>query len=299
MASLSVLIPVYNCNAYRLVTDLLAQKGWAMWERWEIIVADDASTDGACREANQKIAALPHCRYLLLERNKGRAAIRNYLVSVATTDYVLLIDGDMTLVSADFIQNYARHSAQVVYGGYCAIAPSKNNLRYRCEVAALARQGVSQRRKHPYWHFHTCNYFIQRALALQIPLEESYTGYGYEDVAYGKALQQAGIPVAHIDNPVGFCLFEDNATFLDKTDAALHTLCQHYEELTDYVALIGMHRKLRGLHVDTLAALGYRCFGKRLRARLCCHAPLLLFQAYKLMYFSYLYSTKVWRDPIS
>ena len=119
---LSILLPSYNNVCVSLVQALQRQAD-ALWGkldkpfRYEIIVADDGSTDAACIDANRVIGDMLHCRYLRMEQNVGRAQIRNVLISESRGDYVLLIDSDLFLCDDNYLYKYATSTADVVYGG--------------------------------------------------------------------------------------------------------------------------------------------------------------------------------------
>ena len=123
ISELSILMPCYNNECYELVAGLHAQaesiisSGRAL--RYEIVVADDGSTDAAIVARNRRIDTLPGCRYVLRSRNTGRAAIRNFLARMAGYGWLLFIDSDMSLRNASFISNYiSLDGVDVVYGGY-------------------------------------------------------------------------------------------------------------------------------------------------------------------------------------
>lgn len=144
---LSILLPVYNCHCRALVTELQRQCVECGTE-FEIIVADDGSlscsdsvlsppdsiaaspllpcSSAAVRsratrhclvEENRTIENLPHVRYIIREKNVGRSAIRNFLVSQAKGDRLLFIDGDLSLNNPSFIRNYLQTEGDVVVGG--------------------------------------------------------------------------------------------------------------------------------------------------------------------------------------
>ena len=76
---LSVLIPTYNHVCVPLVKQLLPLLEAATID-YEILIADDGSTDTDTIKDNQTINTLPHCRYIVRKENVGRATIRNFLV---------------------------------------------------------------------------------------------------------------------------------------------------------------------------------------------------------------------------
>jgi len=286
---LSILIPTCNCVCVELVRRL-HQQAMATGIDFEIIVADDGSVDVSTIQANRAIATLPHCQFIERSENTGRAAIRNFLAQEASHAYLLYIDSDMTVVSDDFVSRYlACLPAQVVDGGVAIMADSdeqKQLLRYRYEKAEEPHHTATERQKTPYQHLHTANLLIARELMLQHPFDERLRHYGYEDVLLGKTLQRQRIPILHIDNPLGFCIFESNADFVAKTEEGLRTLYQFRSDLRGYSRLLTL---VSGIHIPAilwLMRLWHRMFGAIERRNLCGSRPyLLVFKLYRLGYY--------------
>lgn len=286
---ISVLIPTYNHVCVALVKGL-AQQLEAVGGDYEIIVADDGSTDAATVAENQVINTLPHCRYIVREENVGRAAIRNFLVREAQQPYVLFIDSDMTLISDDYIRRYLDCSCDTVIDGGVAIGGDpdtlKGNLRYRYEKAEEARHTAPERQKTPYQHLHTANLLVRRDLMLEHPFDERFRHYGYEDVLLGKTFRQQHIAIAHIDNPLGFCTFETNADFVSKTEEGLRTLGQFRDDLRGYSRLLTLISNIHIPAVLTVIRLWHRLFGRLERRNLCGNRPsITVFKLYRLGYF--------------
>ena len=286
---ISVLIPTYNHVCVALVKGL-AQQLEAVGGDYEIIVADDGSTDTATVAENQVINTLPHCRYIVREENVGRAAIRNFLVGEARYAYVLFIDSDMTLISDDFIRRYLDNDCDTVIDGGVAIHGDeealKGNLRYRYEKAEEARHTAPERQKTPYQHLHTANLFVRRDLMLKHPFDERFRHYGYEDVLLGKSFRQQHVAIAHIDNPLGFCTFETNADFVAKTEEGLRTLGQFRDDLRGYSRLLTLISNIHIPAVLTVIRLWHRLFGRLERRNLCGNRPsITVFKLYRLGYF--------------
>ena len=89
---LSILIPTYNDVCTDSVNTLMQQAESIGDLRFEIIVADDASTDENVGEANRAIDRMTNCRYIRRENNVGRAAIRNFLAQEARYEWLLFVD---------------------------------------------------------------------------------------------------------------------------------------------------------------------------------------------------------------
>ena len=287
--ALSILIPTYNDLCVRLVDDLRQQAEAAGFD-YEILVADDGSTNADVIAKNSKINQWPHCQYLRQSQNIGRAAIRNHLARQARYDHLLFIDSDMTLVRPDYLSRYVSTAgADVIDGGVCIGGDAdalKGNLRYRYEKAAEHEHTAEMRRLHPYQDFHTANFLIRRDLMLAHPFDERFRHYGYEDVLFGKQLRADRIAITHIDNPMGFCTFESNPDFIAKTEEGLQTLSQFRHELRGYSRMLTF---VEGIHIPlivSLIRLTHRLFGTLIRRNLCGHHPnLRLLGLYKLGYF--------------
>lgn len=284
---LSILIPTYNGDCRRQVADLCRQADRISDLEYEIVVADDGSTDRLAADRCAEISRHPHCRFIPRPCNQGRAAIRNFLASQARYDRLLFMDCDMTIVRDDFLMRYLQlPDSGVVYGGYCVGDAPAGNLRFRYEKQAEPMHTATERSKRPYQHFHTCNFMTHRSVMLAHPFDERFRHYGYEDVLWGKQLRKAGIDITHIDNPAGFCTFEDNAHFVSKTEEGLRTLKTFQDDLRGYSHLLTF---TDGIHLNICRKaiiLWHRLFGKAERRWLCSdHPSMLVFSLYRLGYF--------------
>ena len=288
--ALSILIPTYNTDCTQLVLTLHAQAASIPSLTYEIIVADDGSTDAACIEKLERLNRLDNVSLISNRCNIGRAAIRNVLARKAQYATLLFIDSDMQIASANYLNTYlSQASNPVVYGGYTLATPYPRNpmstyLRYRYETKAYPRQTAEQRRRHPYRDFHTANFLVAKAIMQRHPFDERIRHYGYEDVLWGKQMKTDNTAILHIDNPVVFSTYEDNATFLDKTEESLRTLHQFSEELKGYSTLLDF--SLAHPLLCRLVRHWHTLFGRLERkALLHNNTPIALFNLYKLGYF--------------
>lgn len=278
---LSVLIPVYNNSCVQLVRALHQQLSQTDIS-FEIIIADDGSTDRSFIEENKSLSLLTHVQYLIRKKNIGRAAIRNVLVQQANYSWLLFIDGDLFIKNDSYIHRYLAFDENntVVYGGYAISGNYPNNLRWRIEKKHEEKSTADKRQQHPYHDFHTCNFLVKKDIMKRIPFNEKIREYGYEDVLWGKQLKEHHITLTHIDNPVSFERFEDNKTFIHKTEEALHTLYTLSTPLKGYSSVLNyssLHPLLKFL---------YGRIGKYLRKQLIDNnPPLFLFYIYKLLYY--------------
>lgn len=301
---LSILLPSYNNVCVSLVQALQRQAD-ALWGkldkpfRYEIIVADDGSTDAACIDANRVIGDMLHCRYLRMEQNVGRAQIRNVLISESRGDYVLLIDSDLFLCDDNYLYKYATSTADVVYGGtriggegFAMVDNEANtenlkgNLRYIYEKKAEPSHRAVFRQLRPNQEISVCNLYARRDIMKAHPFDSRFKAYGYEDVLFGKRLAESGIEVTHIDNPVLINEFEPNSVFVKKTEEAILTLCRFEQDLEGYSNLKTKVTTLGRYIPLSLFRLWHRIMKNKEKRNLTGPKPsLLLFKLYKLGFF--------------
>ena len=287
--ALSILIPTYNGICTKLVSDLQTQAE-KIGIAYEIIVADDGSTDTACIEANRAINTLSHCRYFERPENVGRAAIRNFLASQAIHPWLLFIDSDMMVCRDDYLLRYADaddvQTDAILYGGVTIGQLIPGNLRAMYEKAVEHEHTLEQRRLSPYHDFHTANFLVPRQLMLKYPFDQRFHHYGYEDVLFGKQMEQHAIPIVHIDNPLSFEIFESNADFVSKTEEGLRTLHQFRDELQGYSRLLTVSSSSMVSLLRPLICLYHSMSRNIVRQKLTgAHPSLFLFKLYKLGYF--------------
>ncbi len=94
MAATSVSVVIAAYNAERTIEAAVASVARQTLLPLELLVVDDASTDGTAAAAGRAVAALPGGRVLRQPRNGGPAAARNAGVAAATGEWVAFLDGD-------------------------------------------------------------------------------------------------------------------------------------------------------------------------------------------------------------
>ena len=285
---LSILIPVYNGDCRSQVEALSRQAEAIGGLRYEIIVADDGSTDRRFTELCREVERLPHCRFVDRKVNSGRSAIRNFLAREALFEWLLFMDAELDIESPQYVQAYLtdESDAPVVYGGCMAKGGEPGCLRFLYEQRSMPQHTAEERCKRPFMHFRTCNFLVRRSVILAHPFDERFRYYGYEDVLWGKRLRQAGIRIGHIDNPIAYSQYEDNTLFVSKTEEALRTLHLFRDDLRGYSKMITF---AEGIHIGLvrhLIRLAHRLCGPLVRKNLCSKHPCLrLFNLYKLGYY--------------
>ena len=290
MESLSILIPVYNWDCTQLIKDLHFQ-GLVLGIPYEIIVADDCSTDNELQEKSRIVAeSHENCRYFGLPHNIGRAAIRNFMADQSKYDKLLFLDCDAAIKDKDFLKKYldVADKASVICGGvtHPDEIPQKGwELRYLYEKNAAFERSAGFRSQNPYLRFTSFSFMIDRDVFMKIRFDESYVRYGYEDVQFGHELEQNGVSILHIDNPMIHLGLEESASFLNKTRQAVLNAFDHKNDIGDSSKLLNHYQVVLKWKMRWLFRIIWSFFQKSMERNLLGPKPKLrIFSLYKLCY---------------
>ena len=282
---ISVLIPNYNYDCLRLVSDLHVQLS-ASGVPFEIIVAEDGSTEHL--ENNRKMLALAYVRYEERKENVGRFKIREFLPSLAQYPYLLCMDSDTRVVRKDYIEKYLdfarRGERAVVVGGKTSISGGMPapcySLRYTYECKRETRPNRPR-------GFSTFNYMVPAEALRQISFEYSLS-YGHEDTVMGIYFKRLGLPIVRIDNPLVHLGLDANKQMLEKSVLANQSLLQlynsgRYPELVQESRLLACYLKVKRLRMAALVRCVFKLSEKALLKNLnSLHPSMLLFDFYRL-----------------
>lgn len=294
---LSICIPVYNQSVHSLVNQLEASANKANIQI-ELIIIDDCSTDIQAKKLNQELRKNSLVRYLELETNIGRAAIRNKLGSLASADFILFLDDDSLLRDSEsFLMNYwnARNSAPVICGGriYPKVVDNSYMLHWKYGTTYESKAAVI--RSHlPYNSFHSNNFMISSKLFKLIRFNEKLSTYGHEDTYFAFQLEQKSVLILHLNNEVIHSDLEDNTSFLDKTDKAIENLIRliRSEENSDFENFIKLSRTYK--NTSGIVKIGLRIAAKillkGLRKRIMDSSASENIQLYKILKYSQLHN---------
>ncbi len=235
---LSILIPTYNTNLHPLVSELQAQLNDCQVD-YEIIIEDDASSDKSIQYHNSLLGEMEHVTYLENSENSGRSKTRNHLADTARYPYLLFLDCDARIKKTSFIAYYLhfisvkkdQNPEFAVSGGlsYRDDLPEKSkHLRYKYGIKREVRS-AKERSEHPYSHFTPFNLLITKSVFEKCRFDESLTDYGYEDTFFGLDLEEAEIPLYHIDNELYHDGLDENRDFLVKTEVSVRNLDKLYK----------------------------------------------------------------------
>lgn len=130
----SILMPAYDTRPEWLA-DTLHSVRRQTFERWELIIVDDASPDASTRAALHRLSEPdPRIRLLINTSNQGIAASTNQAVDQARADWLLLLDHDDLLYPdalATFAAARAEHpDADLLYADEDRLSPRGLHYRY-------------------------------------------------------------------------------------------------------------------------------------------------------------------------
>ncbi len=250
---ISICIPIYNFNITPLVERLSLQMK-QLNEATELILIDDGSK--AIYKTDNEQIAHQHT-YIPLEKNIGRAAIRNRFLRHTQYDYLLFLDCDSLVVNEGFLSNYVEaikaYPKSVLCGGreYSTTPPLREKmLRWKYGILKESKPAIT-RNKHPHASFMTNNFVVPKEVFQSIHFDESLVDYGHEDTLFGFELKKHNIPIVHCNNPILNGDLETNKVFLTNTEKGIANLArilqkkEYDKDLIHDVTLLRVYYKFK------------------------------------------------------
>lgn len=289
---ISICIPIYNFDVQELVKELQSQ----LEGNSEIILIDDASKYNF-KKTNRTLES-NQVKYIELEKNIGRAKIRNLFIEYTTNPYLIFLDCDAKIITKDYLKNYRKiidNDIQVICGGsiYNSILPDiKQVLRWKYGTNKESKS-AEKRMKRRYSSFMTSNFLIKTVLFKTFLFDERITQYGHEDTLFGIEMEKNKIRIKHIHNSVLNDDLDTNEEFLEKTELALESLFQitrFYPDLTlleKHILMLKIANKIKKWQLKWFFSILYSLFYLRIKKYLL-HSDnpsLRVFDAYRLICF--------------
>lgn len=243
---LSIVVPHYNFKNEALFTEL-EQQCLNLHLNFEIIIIDDASIPTQKTYLQQFKKA--NFKIILLEKNIGRAAIRNLLAAEASYPFLLFLDGDSYITNPNFIINYINfHHQNPDVDIICGLRNYPEKIKK--EKALHHYYGIKTEIFAAKEAFHSNNFFIKKEVFKDTKFDESLSQYGYEDVLFGLMAKAKGYTIKNLYNPVIHLQLKTNKEFITDTDAAVKNLAQlmkqpRYENLLKEIPLVCYYLKLK------------------------------------------------------
>ena len=253
MIELTIVIPTYNrLDTLRDVVPALLDQTIAR-QRYEICVADSMSTDGTAEYLAGVAAAGAPVRHLAGPYS-GRAAARNAGIAAARGRIVLFNDSDI-IASRDLLERHlARHEQQ-----RCAVVGLEVQVKTLAEYRERSRVPPDRDTLHPptrkrlsWLYFLTGNASARKEdLDAAGCFDESFTGYGHEDLELGYRLQARGVPIVYEPRAVSYHL--QDVGFVDqkaKMELAGRSTVRFYRKHPDFIVKLrlGMTPVSLGAH---------------------------------------------------
>lgn len=229
---LSILIPIYNYNAYPLVLELHKQCLECAID-FEILCQDDASKS-VLNSENEKINSLSNCNFTELKVNIAHRQNRNMLASKAKFDNLLFIDGDSIIIRNNYISNFVSclNDFDIIYGGRLHPENCPSNVqKLRWKYGKFIEdKSVEKRKLTPFQSLLFNNTVIKKDCFNQVKFDSHLTKYGHDDTQLSYQLSQFNPKLKHIDNPVEHGDIDTNKEYLIKSKSSLENLLELYNE---------------------------------------------------------------------
>jgi len=207
MPEISVVIPTFNRlgTLQHVVPTLLAQDLAA--NRYELLICDSMSTDGTAEYLGHVASEHPNVRHLPGPYG-GRAAARNAGIRAAAGDVVLFNDADI-LASPDLLARHLeRHQERrhiAVVGWEVQVKSLEDYAAKRDHPETRGSLHTPNRKKLSWLYFLTGNASVRREDLLTVGcFDESFTGYGHEDLELGYRLAHSGLEILYEPRAINY-----------------------------------------------------------------------------------------------
>jgi len=289
---ISICIPIYNFNISSLINDLTSQVN-NLDVPCEIILIDDCSLK-IYQEKNQ--ITNEKIRYVLLNKNIGRAKIRNLFLKYAKYENLIFLDCDSLIIDQNFINNYLdvikENKYDVICGGriYDKKKPPNNQLlSWKYGLYRESKMTHSSAKKINK-AFMTNNFAITKKTLEEVCFDESITKYGHEDTLFGFMLKKNNKTIKYVNNPVLNGNIETNSNFLSNTERGIQNLSDILEknnydpDFIKYVKILTFYNKLKLCRMSNVYNVFFYLSKPLLKSMLISgfFASLFIFDIYKL-----------------
>jgi GT2 family glycosyltransferase len=254
MLDISVVIPTYNRldTLAHVIPTLLAQD--LPRESFELLICDSNSTDGTAEYLAGVSAEHPNVRHLPGAYG-GRAAARNAGIRAAASPIVLFNDSDI-LASPDLLSTHlARHRerAKIAVVGWEVQVKDLDDYAFKRDHPRERGHLHPESRKHlPWLYFLTGNASVPREDLLAVGcFDESFTGYGHEDLELGYRLEREGLEIVYAPEAVNYhCQDIPHDDQKEKMKLAGRSTVRFYRKHPDFAVKLnlGMTPVSLGLH---------------------------------------------------
>ncbi|HLJ60073.1 MAG TPA: glycosyltransferase [bacterium] len=204
---ISVVIPTFNSRDVlrRTIAELTAQT--FPKNAYEIVIADDGSTDGTAAMVADAQRGPVAVRYVA-QPNVGRSAARNRGARAARGRLLLFMDADVWATPTLLAAHHAHYPAGVRRLGVQGRALTHPDARVNTFMRAREiTPDLSMRRRHNLSPVHiiTRNFSVLRSEFDEVGgFDEGFTGYGWEDIELAMRMQARGAKFDYDPEALGY-----------------------------------------------------------------------------------------------
>ena len=175
-------------------------------EDYEIIVVDSSSTDGTA-ELLSTFKMTCHHNFIIQE-NKGKTAARNRGVSEAKAPLIMITDSDM-IAHPDLLKTHVdAHAASKTPACFEGVTMDMSELHWPIDQSKLSpyiKEDIKDGKKLGWWYFLTGNVSFPRAIFdAENGFDETFIGYGWEDLELGYRLSRKKVPLYYLKNAINY-----------------------------------------------------------------------------------------------
>ena len=203
---LSVIIGSFNqCEVLKKVLPHYEHQNCPK-EKFEVIVVDSTSTDGAVDFLKKYNPAFNFTAHI--QDNAGKAIARNNGVSLAKGEIVLITDADM-IPDPGLVQAHIdAHNAQETPCCFEGLAWNMKTLNWpdnQDEWTAQVGTDPKQLKKLGWYYFLTGNLSMPKSVFIEENgFNTQFLGYGWEDLELGYRLQKKGILLRYLKTGINY-----------------------------------------------------------------------------------------------
>lgn len=211
--SCDIVIPLYNNETVigKTLQALFVQTGIIDW-KIRIIVTDDGSTDHSLAIVRELAQPSPWPLDIITGSHRGPAGARNQGVQATTGFVVMLLGADIILRPTAVSQHLRFHEHQSdskdAALGMVKWDPRLQPSRLMEWMTHGGQQNdydslLGQAQADPAHFFYGSHLSLKRQQLQNTPFSQAFTGYGWEDLDYGRKLKQKGIRLHVLHQALG------------------------------------------------------------------------------------------------
>ncbi len=212
--AVSIVIPTYN--RYGMLARTLNSLKEQTFSDFEVVVADDGSTDNTADIVKLKFPFMVRYFY---QKNAGRSAARNLGIKNAYGEIIIFID-DHVVLENDFIeQHYLTHqrcraeNVAVVRGRVGYIANEEELAEKRLSRIDMKKYQPPYNENSPFYTFITNNISVARKVLLLVGgFDPDFKEYGFQDQELGYRIRERGFKYKINPNAIGYIFSVNNGT---------------------------------------------------------------------------------------